>query len=377
MNKIIYFDSASKTIPYAESIDKYNEIQKMYFANPSSIHFEGVKASRYVDSCREEILKSLKLTNRDVIFTSSATESNNLAIKGFCLKYKNRGKHIISSIYEHESVKEALNQLQNEFGFEVTYLLPDENGHITTDNVISHIQNDTILVSIMAVNNEIGSINDIVSISKSLLKYPKICFHVDAAQAVGKTQIDFSNVGMLTVSSHKLHGLVGSAALVIKKNLLLLPIFSGGGQEFGLRSGTVDIANIASFTYALSRSIKEYSLHFNNVKKLADLLYNYLNQHSDVYRINSNKENPFIINFSTITKKGSVVVEALSRRGIMVSSTSACSSNKEKGSYVVASINKDSNVYNNTIRVSLSYLNSEEEMNYFIESLDSIIKEIR
>lgn len=377
MSKVIYFDSASKTIPYEEVISTYVEIQKAFFANPSSIHFEGVKALRYLDLCREKILNNLKVKNRDVVFTSSATESNNLAIKGFALKYKNRGKHIISTIYEHESVKEALKQLEDEYGFKVTYLVPDSNGVISVDDVLKNITNETILISIMAVNNEIGSVNDIAAIGKELINYPKLCFHVDAAQAIGKVDIDYSNVDLLTISAHKIHGLVGSACLIIKKNLNLLPLLSGGGQELGLRSSTIDIANVAAFTYAFERSIKERNRHYETIKPLADKLLNYLNEHKDIYHVNSSGINPYVINFSTITKKGSVVVEALSRIGIMVSSTSACSSNKEKGSYVVASICNNPNVYNNTIRVSLSYLNNEEEMKEFIKSLDLIIKEIR
>ncbi|MCQ2802495.1 MAG: cysteine desulfurase [Bacilli bacterium] len=376
-NKIIYLDSASKTIPYEECFEVFNNAQKQYFANPSSIHFEGVKALRYIDGCREEILNALSLSNKNILFTSSATEANNLALKGFAFKYKNRGKHIISTSYEHESVKEALKQLEEEFGFEVTYLKPNSEGVISVSDVISQIRKDTILVSIMAVNNEIGSINDIDAIGKELKKYPKICFHVDAAQAIGKIKMDFNQVDLLTISGHKIHGFVGSAALIFKKNLVVLPMFSGGGQEFGLRSSTLDIANISVLTYALKTSIKEGKNHFDSVSKLSTLLYEYLSKHPEKYHINSNNKNPYIVNFSTISKKGSVVVEALSRNGIMVSSTSACSSYKEKGSYVVESINSDPNVFNNTIRVSFSYLNTVSEIETFIKTLDKIVEEIR
>ena len=375
-NKIIYFDNAAKSIPYDEVINVYNEATRKYFANPSSIHFQGVKTQRIIDKCKDEIKSLLKMNNHQVVFTSSATEANNLAIKGFCLKYKKRGNHIITSEYEHPSVLEVLRQLEKEFGFEVTYLKPNKKGVIEVNDVINNIRHDTILVSIMAVNNEIGTINPISEIAKELKKYPKIVFHVDAAQAIGKIDIAYQDVDMVSISGHKTHGLVSSSALLIRKNLELLPLFSGGEQEYGYRSGTVDVAMALALLEAIKISLKDLKAHYEKVSLLADKLLNYLKNNPDLYEINGDS-NPYIVNFSSRTKKGSVIVEALSRKGIMVSSTSACSSYKQKGSYVVSSLGKDDNISLNTIRVSFSYLNELEEVDEFIDALKEIIGAIR
>ena len=380
MNKIIYLDNASKTIPYPEVVEKYNEVSATYFANPSSIHALGARANRELELGKEEILKLFKLPNHKVIYVSNATEANNLAIKGAALKYKNRGKHIITSAYEHPSVLEAFRQLADEFGFDVTCLLPNSDGVITAESVKKVLRDDTILVSIMAVNNEIGSINPIEDIAKLLKGYPKVLFHVDAAQEVGKNinPINYQDVDMITISAHKTHGLIGVGALLIKKNIELLPLLSGGGQEYGLRSGTNDLALASAFVTALKISFRDYKKHYETVKECADILLEYLNAHKDLFELNSSSPiNPYIINFSTLTKKGSVVVEALSNNGIMVSSISACHSSKEKGSHVVKALGKGEKIAGNTIRVSLSYLNNKEDMETFIKTLDNIIGAIR
>lgn len=380
MNKIIYLDNASKTIPYPEVVERFNEVSATYFANPSSIHALGARANRELELGKEEILRLFKLQNHKVIYVSSATEANNLAIKGAALKYKNRGKHIVTSAYEHPSVLEAFRQLEEEFGFEVTCLLPNNDGIITAEAVKKVLRDDTILVSIMAVNNEIGAINPIEDIANLLKDYPKVLFHVDAAQEVGKNlnPINYKDVDMVTISAHKTHGLIGVGALLIKKNIELLPLLSGGGQEYGLRSGTNDLALASAFVAALKISFRDYKKHYETVKECADILIEYLNNHKDLFELNTPRVvNPYIINFSTLTKKGSVVVEALSNNGIMVSSISACHSSKEKGSHVVKALGKSEKIAGNTIRVSLSYLNNKEDIETFISTLESIIGAIR
>ena len=379
-NRIIYLDNASKTIPYPEVIELYNTVTSDFFANPSSIHILGRQASRELDKSREELLSLMKLKNHQVVYVNSATEANNLAVKGYALRNKNRGKHLITSNYEHPSVLEAFKQLEEEFGFEVTYINPNSDGIITPDMIAGAIRKDTILVSLMAVNNEIGAINPIEDIASLLKSYPKIAFHVDAAQAFGKLEkeINYNDVDMITLSAHKIHGLIGIASLIKKKNINLLPLLSGGGQEEGIRSGTNDLGLSLAFVKAASISLKEEKAHYNHVKELSDILLEYLNHNLDKFELNLPKVvNPYIINFSTKEKKSSVVVEALSRSGIMVSSTSACHSSKEKGSYVVKALGKEDKLANNTVRVSFSYLNTKEEVEIFIKELDKIMGEIR
>lgn len=379
-NNIIYLDNAATTKVDSLVLEVFNKTHQDYFANPSSIHKIGQEADHLLSRCKDETLRLLNLNNHQIIYLSGATEANNLAIKGACLKYKNRGKHIITSIYEHPSVLEAFKQLESEFGFEVTFLSPNDEGIISCEMIKSALRKDTIFVSIMAVNNEIGSINPIEEIATLLENYPKVIFHVDACQAIGKLEksINFNKVDLITISAHKIHGLIGFGALLKKKNIELLPLNSGGGQEYNLRSGTSDLAGAFAFKKALELTLINQLERYKHVKELADRLVSYLKLHSDLYELNLPKViNPYIINFSTLTKKGSVVVEALSNKGIMVSSVSACHSSKEKGSYVVKSLGKSDKVSNNTIRVSLDYTNTLEEIDALISNLETIIGEIR
>ena len=379
-SKLIYLDNASTTRVNEEVLKVYNDTHVVYFANPSSIHKEGQKSFYLLNRSKEEILRLFNLKDHEVIYLSGATEANNLAVKGVALRYKNRGNHLITTAYEHTSILEAYAQLEKEFGFKVTYLKPNEDGIITSQMVETAMTDKTILVSIMAVNNEIGAINPIEDISNLLEKYPKAIFHVDACQAIGKLEkeINYSKVDLLTISGHKIHGLVGFGALIKKKKIELLPLNSGGGQEYGYRSGTEDLANANALVKAVQLALKDEKKNYVHVKEMANRLLAYLRSKPELYELNvPSVINPYIINFSTISKKGSVVVEALSNNNIMVSSTSACHSSKEKGSYVVASLGKSEKAINNTVRVSLDSSNTMEEIDTFVSILDEIIGEIR
>lgn len=380
MPKIIYLDNASTTKLDPVVKETFSSALDKYYANPSSIHKLGQEANYLLNKTKDEILTLLRCSDHQVIFTSGATESNNLAIKGVCLRYKNRGNHIITSIYEHPSVLEAFKQLEKEFGFEVTYLYPNSNGIISPQDVKKALKKETIFVSIMAVNNEIGSLNPIEQIADLLKDYPKVIFHSDAAQLIGKTNknINFDKIDLLTISAHKMHGLVSSGVLIKRKKIELLPLASGGGQEYNLRSGTNDLASALAFKKTLELTLSTSKERYLHVENLANRLISYLKSNPDLYELNLPKEiNPYIINFSSIKKKGSVVVEALSNAGIMVSSISACHSSKEKGSYVVASLGKSELISNNTVRVSLDYLNTNEDIDTVVSTLDKIIKDIR
>lgn len=380
MPNIIYLDNASTTKLDPVVKETFSSALDKYYANPSSIHKLGQEANYLLNKTKDEILALLKCCDHQVIFTSGATESNNLAIKGVCLRYKNRGHHIITSIYEHPSVLEAFKQLEKEFGFEVTYLYPNSDGVISPQDVKKALKKETIFVSIMAVNNEIGSVNPIEQIADLLKDYPKVIFHSDAAQLIGKTNknINFNKIDLLTISAHKMHGLVSSGVLIKRKKIELLPLASGGGQEYNLRSGTNDLASALAFKKTLELALSTSKERYLHVENLANRLISYLKSNPDLYELNLPKEiNPYIINFSSIKKKGSVVVEALSNEGIMVSSISACHSSKEKGSYVVASLGKNELISNNTVRVSLDYLNTNEDIDTLVSTLDKIIKDIR
>ena len=377
MANVIYLDNAATTKVDHEVLNSYNQITLKYFANPSSIHSLGQESSRLLDKSREQILNVLKLTHYDVIFTSGATEANNLAIKGYCFANRSRGKHIITSATEHPSVLNTVLEMQD-FGFEVTVLPVNKEGQIEVNSLKSAIREDTILVSLMMVNNEVGAINPIKEVGEYLKKFPKIAFHVDMVQAIGKLPLDFNNIDMFSIAGHKIHGLLGSGLLIKEKKIILKAVNQGGGQENNLRSGTNTLALSASLAKALRLSIEGEANNFKKVKVLSERLLGYLKDNKDKYLINSyNEDNPYIVNFSLLHHKASVVVEALSNRGIMVSSLSACHAKNEDYSKVVYAMYQDLNLANNTIRISFDKDNTLEEVEALIKNLEEILKEIK
>ena len=377
MANIIYLDNAATAKVDPEVLDSYNQITLKYFANPSSIHSLGQEASRLLDKSREQILNVLKLTHHEVIFTSGATEANNLAIKGYCFANRSRGNHIITSASEHPSVLNSVLELKD-FGYEVTVLPVNEKGAVEVKTLKAAIKDNTILVSLMMVNNETGAINPIKEIGEYLKKFPKIAFHVDMVQAMGKLPLDLDNIDMFSIAGHKIHGLLGSGLLIKEKKIILKAINNGGGQENNLRSGTNTLALSASLAKAIRLAISNQAKDYEHVKVLSKRLLDYLKDNQDKYRINSFfEENPYIVNFSLRNHKASVVVEALSNRGIMVSSLSACHAKHEDYSAVVYAMTNDLNIAHNTIRVSFGKDNTLEEVEALIKNLESIIKEIK
>ena len=376
-NEIIYLDNASTSKVNPEVLESYNQITLKYFANASSIHKLGQESNRLLEKSREQILKLFNLLHHEVIFTSGATEANNLAIKGYAFANKGRGNHIITSATEHPSVLNTVKQLEN-YGFEITILPVNKNGVVEVNSLKEAIKDNTILVSIMSVNNETGAINPIKEIADLLKSYPKIAFHVDMTQAIGKVDIPLENIDMFSFAGHKIHGLLGSGALIKEKKIILEPQNSGGGQENNLRSGTNTVALSASLAKALRLALNKQKENYQKVSNLRDYLINYLKDNPDLYSLNSfSLDNPYIVNFSTLNHKASVVVEALSNKGIMVSSLSACHSKNEDYSYVVYAMNQDMKLAHNTIRVSFSNENNVDDVNALIRALKIITKEIK
>ena len=376
-NEIIYLDNASTSKVNPEVLESYNQITLKYFANASSIHKLGQESNRLLEKSREQILKLFNLSHHEVIFTSGATEANNLAIKGYAFANRGRGNHIITSATEHPSVLNTVKQLEN-YGFEITILPVNKNGVVEVNSLKEAIKDNTILVSIMSVNNETGAINPIKEIAELLKSYPKIAFHVDMTQAIGKVDIPLENIDMFSFAGHKIHGLLGSGALIKEKKIILEPQNSGGGQENNLRSGTNTVALSASLAKALRLALNKQKENYQKVSNLRDYLINYLKDNPDLYSLNSfSLDNPYIVNFSTLNHKASVVVEALSNKGIMVSSLSACHSKNEDYSYVVYAMNHDMKLAHNTIRVSFSNENNVDDVNALIRALKIITKEIK
>ena len=377
MDNVIYLDNAATSKVHPEVLESFNQITLKYFANPSSIHALGQEAQRLLEKSREQILNLFNLKHHEVIFTSGATEANNLAIKGYAFANKGRGNHIITTAIEHPSVLNTVKQLEK-YGFEVTILPVNEKGIIEVNSLKAAIKDDTILVSIMSVNNETGAINPIKEVGEILKNYPKIAFHVDMTQAIGKIDIPLDNIDMFSFAGHKIHGLLGSGALIKEKKIILEPLNNGGGQENNLRSGTNTLALSASLAKALRLAINSQKENYEKVSRLRDYLLSYLKDNPDKYHLNSfDLDNPYIVNFSLLEHKASVVVEALSNKGIMVSSLSACHSKNEDYSYVIYAMNQDMKLAHNTIRVSFSYENTVDDVNALIRGLKQIVKEIK
>ena len=375
---MIYLDNAASSKPTRLALDSYAKLAELSFANASSPHKAGREANRYLEEARKRILKALRLEKtHSILFTSGATEGNNLALKGVAFQYASRGKKIVSCLAEHSSVKNALKELQDQFGFEVVYLPVNSEGKVDPEELQKAMDNQTILVSLMAVNNEIGSINDVKALASIVHQYPKAYFHVDATQAIGKEDFEYSCADLLTFSGHKFGGLKGNGALCYKKTIKFLPLASGGDQEYGYRSGTVDMPGAYAMSLALEEALKELPAHKAKAKELMGALEKGLKE-NPLLAINSPKDHtPFLVNFSLLKHKASVILEALSEKEIYVSSHSACDEKKVAPSETLLCMGYEEGRADNAIRVSFSPSNTMEEVETFLQTLSQILTEVK
>lgn len=374
---MIYFDNAATTKVLPAALQKYEEVTLSSFGNASSNHAFGLQADRILEESRQMVLATLGLTStHSLIFTSGATESNNLALKGVAFHYANRGKKIITSAIEHASVLKPLIDLRDHFGYDLVILPVNADGIVTPEELAKAMDDKTILVSLMAVNNEIGSLFPVHELAKVVHSYRKAFFHVDATQAICKNPIPYEDCDLVSFSGHKFGALKGTGGLLYKKNIMLQPQNEGGEQEDGLRAGTSNVAGAAALAVALVDGMKNMKAHYEAVKKLSDALKDYFVSKDGILMNTPVNASPYVINISLKKKKASVVVEALSNKGIYVSSVSACSSKVAPFSYVVDALTGDRARATNSIRLSFSYLNTMEEVKEFESSFDSVLKEV-
>jgi len=374
---MIYFDAASSTKTDAAVSRCFLEVNERFFANSSSAHGLGREASRALESYRKELLTLFGLEKtHEVTFLSSATEANNLAIKGVCLSaYHKRGNKIITSAVEHPSVLEVFHHLRDQYGFEVVELPVNEKGFVDPKTLEEAMDNQTILVSIMGVNNETGAINDLETLGTIVHRYPKAFFHSDLTQAIGKIDVPYGAIDMFSYSGHKIHGIKGSGALIYKKAIRLSPQMLGGGQEAGMRSGTVSVPLCASLVEATSLALSKEKESLRKVRILWDALDSKMSL-LDV-TVNSYKEgSPYVFNFSLNHHKASVIVEALSEKGIYVSSASACSSRIDHASHVLTAMGLSHDLSGNAIRLSFDESNSLEQIDEFVYVMEHLLKEV-
>jgi len=373
---MIYFDNASTTKPDKDVLAVFNDTCENSFANPHSIHGLAMEIAANIERKSSDIIKSLGLPFKDfeVVYTSGATEANNLAILGFVHRNAKRFNHLMTSTIEHNSVLEVFKHLESE-GFKVDYIKVDSEGVLDLADLKAHLDGKPIFASFMAVNNELGSVNDLTKI-RQLIGADSV-LHSDLVQALGKTKIDLNSLDMMTFTGHKIYGLKGCGCLIKRKKINLSPLFYGGGQENGLRSGTMDYPSICAFAYATSKIIKNYDSDLKNVRSVHDFLYNALQEIDGVTMNSTLPSCPYILNFSLVNKKASVVVEALSNKEIYVNSVSACYSKEESMSYVIKAIGKSDIEAMNTIRLSFGKDNTLEEAKIFVKELKEILSSIR
>ncbi|MFD1448448.1 cysteine desulfurase family protein [Oceanobacillus profundus] len=375
---MIYLDNSATTKPHPSVLESFQQVSSTYFANPSSIHQLGGTAEKLLLTAKKQAADIIGIGVDEVVFTSGGTEGNNTAVKGIALEHQGRGKHIITSSIEHPSIYETCQSLET-LGFEVTYLPVDENGVVSVTELEKAIRNDTILISIMHVNNETGSIQPIEKIGEIAKNYPKLFFHVDAVQSIGKVPLKLKNSGIdiCTFSGHKIHGLKGTGMLYINNRTKLFPLLHGGNQEYSIRSGTENLAGSISFVKAL-RMIKEREKNeHHHLLNMKNYLYDELNEMDGVEVNTPELAAAHIINMSVPGIKPEVIIHMLGEQEIYISTKSACSSKLKDESKVLAACGYGRERTTTALRVSLSYDNTMEEMKLFIQALSKAIKQFK
>ncbi len=376
-----YLDNSATTLVSQGVKDIVIKTMTEDYGNPSSMHMKGVESERYVREAREIIAKALKVNEKEIIFTSGGTESNNLALIGMAMANQRAGRHLITSSIEHASVLNTMKYLEEQ-GFSVTYLPVDEAGRVRLEDLKEAMREDTILVSIMYVNNEIGTAEPVGEIGKFLKEeYPKVLFHVDAIQAFGKYRIYPKRLGIdaLSVSGHKIHGPKGCGFLYVSEKAKIKPIIFGGGQQKGMRSGTDNVPGIAG----LGQAVKEAGEHLEeNVERMYELRQYFMERLSEIdqIRINSPKGRegaPHIVNVSFLGVRSEVMLHDLESKKIYVSAGSACSSNHPHISETLSGIGLSPEEIDSAIRFSFSVNTTREELDYAVDTIKDRISTLR
>ena len=369
---MIYFDNAATTKIYDDALTSYVQVSQKFFGNPSSLHQLGVDAFQVLTKARAQVASLLSVQPEEIFFTSGGTESNNWAIKGTALEKSVFGKHIITTKIEHPSVIQTCKQLER-FGFEVTYLDVDSNGIVNVDQLKESLRKDTILVSVMAVNNEVGAVQPIAEIAKVLEEYPSIHFHVDCVQAVERASqlLSIGRIDLLSLSAHKFHGPRGVGIMYKKFGRKIQALLTGGGQEKGERSTTENLPGIVATTKALRMALEEESV----TGELRSQLWKELATKPEIRIFSPEDGASHVLCFAIKGVRGEVVVHAFENHGIYISTTSACSSKKGDSSSTLYAMDVPTEWATGAVRVSFSNDNTKEEVEQFIEVLHQLMKQ--
>lgn len=375
----IYLDNSATTKPYQEVVDKMVLALTTQYGNPSSIYKKGIEVEREIKEIRRNIARSLGAKETEIYFTSGGTECNNTIIRSVANLNKKTKNHIISTVIEHPSVLNTLKDLEAD-GFEVTYLPVGKDGKISLEDLKNAIKKETILVSVMHVNNEIGTIQPIEEIGKYLKSLDeKVYFHVDGVQSYAKIKFRPSryNIDFMSVSGHKLHGPKGIGFMYVKENNRIKPLLTGGGQEIGIRSGTENVPGIYGIGEAVRILNQDLEGTIDKIRGLRDLLKEEILANIDNVKINSSEDGVcHVLNVSFRGVRGEVLLHYLEQKEIYVSTGSACSS-KKKGSHVLNAIGLTPDEIEGAIRFSLSDLNTKEEIMQTVEVLKESVSDLR
>lgn len=374
----VYLDNAATTKAAPEVVAAVVECMQENYGNPSSAHRLGVAAERVLKKTRETLAAYLKVSPEEIVFTSGGTEANNLGLRGVLPFLRRFGRHIVTSSYEHPSVDKVMQALQQE-GWEVTFIPGNREGSVKEEELLAVLRPDTVLVSIMHVNNETGAINDVVSLGELVKqRAPRALFHVDAVQSFGRVPVDIEKgkIDLLSLSGHKIHGPKGIGALYVRRGVKLKPLLLGGGQERDLRSGTENVPAIAGLGRAVELLNKESVGRMMALKlKLAEGI-KAICPEAEVNGPPPAAGAPHILNISFPGFRGEVLLHALEEKGIYVSTGSACSSRKEVVSRVLKNMGLPRDLLYGAIRFSFSPYNTEAEIDYVLERLQEVVKEL-
>lgn len=358
---MIYLDNSATTAPDEGVLTSFIEVNKRFFANPASIHLAGKEAETLLERSREQILSILGAPDGELLFTSGGTEANNLAVIGFARALHARGKHLITTKIEHPSVLHSMSYLETQ-GFEVDYLSVDEQGMISIQELKSKLRKDTILVSIMHVNNEIGTAQPIAECAKIIKENSRALFHSDAVQSFGKLPVSLAVDGpdALTISAHKINGLKGSGILALRKGMTPEAINYGGGQEKGIRSGTVSVADAVALAKAVRMSAID--VEQKDYRQWRNRLIKFIEPFENVSILTADKAAPHILAIAFYKVKGEVAVNFFQENGITISTSSACSSKSGTAGHVIEAIGVNGKFKNGVIRISFGKNNSEQHI---------------
>lgn len=364
---MIYLDYSATTPVNKDVLDTFLKVSNDFIGNPNSLHKLGVESNKIIESATEQIKKILNI-NHEVIYTSGASESNNMALKGVALRYQNRGKHIITTNFEHSSIVAPVNYLQKQ-GFKIEFAPLNKDGLVNINELEKMITSETILVSIGAVNSEIGIKQPIEEIGELLKKFPNVIFHVDATQAIGKIKLDYKNVDLISMSAHKIYGIKGIGLLLRNNSIELEPLIHGGKSTTKYRSGTPAPALIVSLAKALRLIYESFDEKYTKVKALNDYLVDELAKIEGITVNNNSYTIPHILNISVLGIKPETFQHALEEKDIYISTQTACSSGSGISGSVLAFTNDEARA-KSSVRISLSHLTTKEE-------IDILIKEIK